>query len=124
MKLCLLTARARPNGPFRSCARRPAASAARAMGAAIRPAVEADEDQEELLHAITERSTKSSWLKWCREGNADIVVPVILLGVASVGVLVYNIMRQQFEPCDTNQPLAKHFYCYNASAPPGVHDDR
>ena len=100
------------------------------VGHAARPTMRstAESNQDDEEHLLTEHATRDAgrptWLSCIREGNMDIIVPLVILCVCSAGVLVYNIVRQQYEPCDTTRPFAKHFYCYNASRSPGVHDDR
>ena len=61
-----------------------------------------------------------------RSGQLELVVPLVVLSLLSIGVVVYNFMKWHVvEPCsDTSHLFAKHFYCYNASASPGVHVDK
>ena len=86
-------------------------------------ASEEEEGDVEERGGLLRSSRSRSWAHWVREGNLDTVLPLVLLSVLSVGVVVYNSVRQQWEPCETDKPLAKHFYCYNASKPPGFHLD-
>ena len=68
------------------------------------------------------RKVKQSRDAW-RAGTLELIAPLVVLSLLSIGVLCYNLFKQQ-EPCaDTAQKFAKHFYCYNASASPGVHVD-
>ena len=87
-----------------------------------------DEDEEDLRDSEERggliRAQKPQWTNWVRDGNLDLILPLIVLACLSIGVVVYNVfLRSQFDPCDLNRPLAKHFYCYNASKPPGFHID-
>jgi hypothetical protein len=63
---------------------------------------------------------------WCVSGTVlEIVLPLTLIGLLAVSVLVYNVLRyQEVLPCNDGTPMAKHFYCFNSSAAPGVHQDR
>ena len=85
-------------------------------------------EDESLIHRQGKEPVNSGMSRgccsWIRAGGLDIVIPLFLLAFASLGVLVYNILRKQIEPCITDRPFAKHFYCYNASAAPGVHMDK
>ena len=90
-------------------------------------------DEEELqdLQQLSARrpvqSKAASTERQCgREGFCEIVVPLAVLGLFSIAVVVYNILRfRVVEPCDSEeaQKWAKHFYCFNSSAMPGVHQD-
>ena len=80
-------------------------------------------DEEERGGLIPRFRRTKSWAHLASEYQLDIVVPLVVLSLLSFGVVAYNIMRKQWEPCDENKPLAKHFYCYNASRPPGFHID-
>ena len=62
----------------------------------------------------------------CTSGTVlEIVLPLTVIGLLAVFVLVYNILRyQEVLPCNDGTPMAKHFYCFNSSAAPGVHQDR
>ena len=68
---------------------------------------------------------RKSALHWAREGGLDyaLAVPITVLILLAVAAVVYNLVRPPYVPCDPNKPLAKHFYCYNLSRPPGVHED-
>ena len=67
------------------------------------------------------------WLddKHCgREGHLEIVLPLAVLACLALGVVVYNLLRfRRVDICDEGKPMAKHFYCFNQSASPGVHLD-
>ena len=80
-----------------------------------------DDDEEHGVLLVKKQAP--SWARWARDGNLDTIVPLVVLAVLSVGVLVYNMFFREWEACDENKPLAKHFYCYNASRPPGFHLD-
>ena len=86
-------------------------------------AAAAEEEEDEERGGLLRSSKRRSWARWVREGNLDTLLPLVVLSVLSVCVVVYNSVRQQWEPCETDRPLAKHFYCYNASKPPGFHLD-
>jgi len=60
-----------------------------------------------------------------REGYCEIVLPLAVLACFAIGVIIYNLLRfSRVEPCDDDSPMAKHFYCFNRSAAPGVHMDK
>ena len=82
-----------------------------------------EESENEESGGLIKRSGDGSSLKWCREGTLELVLPLMVLAVLSVGVLVYNMFRK-WDICDENLPMAKHFYCYNASMSPGFHLDK
>ena len=77
------------------------------------------EERGELLSPPRERT----WTYLVREGRLDTIVPLVVLALLSVGVVIYNLLRQQFDSCESDTPMAKHFYCYNSSRPPGFHLD-
>ncbi len=82
-----------------------------------------DAEESQLFYPPSRRRS-NSW-RWVREGGWEVVVPLAVLSLLSVAVLVYNIfVRRQWDPCDTSNRFAKHFYCWNSTAEPGVHVDR
>ena len=82
-----------------------------------------DEDDELIPVASKSGDWRQVFFAYVREGHLDTLVPLVVLVILSIAVLVYNCLRPQIVPCDPNKPLAKHFYCHNASAAPGVHKD-
>ena len=83
--------------------------------------MQSEDEEEQRGFLVTRRKTP-----WAREGAIDnllFYVPLVTIALLAVGVLVYNFVRSQWEPCDEEQPLAKHFYCHNKSLPPGFHLD-
>ena len=83
-----------------------------------------DDDLEERGDLIPGRT--KSWVVGEVVGEGpplDMILPLVILAALSIGVVLYNFLRQQWEPCDLGKPLAKHFYCFNASKPPGFHID-
>ena len=77
------------------------------------------EGQEgESTRAASERRQQQCWQYW-----APLAV-LSLLAVAVVGHGVVRDLRRDWAPCDPSSSLmAKHFYCYNSSRSPGVHED-
>ena len=60
---------------------------------------------------------------WCRDGQAELVVPLAVLSVLGVAVIAYNTLRPQWTACGDESTFAKHFYCHNKSMSPGFHLD-
>ena len=59
-----------------------------------------------------------------RGGVLELYLPLALLVILGIAVIAYNLTRfREEDACDPNAPRAKHFYCYNHSALPGVHTD-
>ena len=88
-----------------------------------------DDDDEERGGLITPTRDRS-WAHWVRQGNLDTLslwMPLAVLAVLSVAVVVYNsikdVTQSGWDECDADKPMAKHFYCHNASKPPGFHLD-
>jgi hypothetical protein len=85
-----------------------------------------DDDEESSGLVSVRRGDRSWWSRFARDGHLETTLPLIVLSVLAISVLLYNILRTQFEPCDTSRPYAKHFYCFNASEAvehPGFHID-
>jgi|Transcript_69922 hypothetical protein len=58
-----------------------------------------------------------------RESPQNCAAVCILL-MLSIGVIAWSCardLRRDWQACDDNTVMAKHFYCFNISAPPGVH---
>ena len=83
-----------------------------------------EEDEEGDIEERGGLIPRSARLLSTVESNLDLLVPLVVLFILSIAVIVYNLIRTQQVPCDPNKPLAKHFYCYNSSRPPGFHVDK
>ena len=89
-----------------------------------------EEEDDEERGGLIKRRPDRSWSHWIREGNLDTLslwVPLVVLGILSVVVVAYNSFKDvhssEWDACDESKPMAKHFYCHNASKPPGFHLD-
>lgn len=114
-------------------ARRPilVAPAAKRGGAAMR--WEEEEEEVEASFANEEaqprRGSASLWSRLTASCLGSHALPVTILSLLTIWVIGRNVMRdmqRDWEPCDANSMasrMAKHFYCYNASMPPGVHTE-
>lgn len=92
------------------------------MGA-VRHDLSDEEQQHFLVQRVRRNPSDLACTNWIRAGGLDYAVPLALFVLASIAVIVYNFIRMPFVPCDLNAH-AKHFYCYNVSAAPGVHQDQ
>ena len=80
-----------------------------------------EESQRGLLGVREDQSLARTW---CRDGQAELIVPLAVLSVLGAGVLIYNFLRPQFVACGDESVFAKHFYCHNSSSTsPGFHLD-
>ena len=68
------------------------------------------------------RHNRSVPTHFCRKCN-ETAVTLAFFSIFCVIVIVYNLLRPNVGKCDASR-LAKHFYCYNATMPPGVHEDQ
>ena len=97
--------------------------------------VDADEhssqEDETLIAQRSSAASSSSFSSMVKhsclyvlDGGLDTVVPLAVLGFLAICVLLFNVTRPQVTDCGDSSRFAKHFYCFNASQPPGVHVDQ
>ncbi|KAL1530539.1 hypothetical protein AB1Y20_001440 [Prymnesium parvum] len=100
----------------------------------LRPADELDE--EELQELQPQRATRAEAAdaslaaaavaearRLAEEApfNCAAVTLLLVMSVAVICIMAVRDARHEWEECDENTKMAKHFYCFNLSAAPGVH---
>jgi hypothetical protein len=79
------------------------------------------EDGDSMPNEIVPGSCCS---QYARDGTLEIVIPLTFIALLALCVIGYNFFRlDAVLPCDESIPMAKHFYCFDRTAAPGVHTD-
>ena len=73
-----------------------------------------------------ETSSSSCCTRFTRDGSLEMIIPLTVISLLALCVIAYNLfltVEGAVLPCDESTPMAKHFYCFDRSASPGVHVD-
>ena len=89
-----------------------------------------EEELQELRVQPHQEVVKQAELQVCSEirrlahdspSNFAAVLILLVLSITVLVIMVVRDLRRDWQECDSNTVMAKHFYCFNISAQPGVH---
>lgn len=74
--------------------------------------------QEQSDSSLTERTVQVI-RNFAKESphHCGAILLLLLMSIVVMGIMIKRDMKHEWQECDENTQMAKHFYCFNFSAP-------